>query len=80
MSGGLPAINGTRLIGLLEGTGWEITGRCLHGVTLKKFVAGELRITTIPTKSRSLPSGTLAAILGSRQTGLGRAGLLRLLA
>jgi predicted RNA binding protein YcfA (HicA-like mRNA interferase family) len=80
MSGGLPAVNGPRLIGLLESDGWQIDGRSPHGITLKKMVGGEVRVTTIPTKSRSLPPGTLAAILGPMQTGLGRAGLLRLLA
>jgi predicted RNA binding protein YcfA (HicA-like mRNA interferase family) len=79
MSGGLPAISGPKLIGVLEADGWHICGRSTHGITLKKVVGGELRVTTIPIKARSLPSGTLAAILGSRQTGLGRAGLLRLL-
>jgi predicted RNA binding protein YcfA (HicA-like mRNA interferase family) len=80
MGGGLPAVDGSRLISLLEKDGWQIDRQSTHGITLKKSVGGELRITTIPTKSRSLPPGTLAAIPGPRQTGLGRAGLLRLLA
>lgn len=79
MGGGLPAISGPKLIDALKNDGWAVDGRSTHGITLKKMVAGELRITTIPTKSRSLPTGTLSAILGARQTGLGRAGLLRLL-
>ncbi len=79
MGGGLPAISGPRLIAILERDHWQICGRSTHGITLKKAFGQEVRITTIPTKSRSLPSGTLAAILGPRQTGLGRTGLLRLL-
>ena len=79
MSGGLPAITGPQLGKLLESDGWQMDERSTHGMTYKKIVGGELRITTIPTKSRSLCKVTLRQILGPRQTGIGRAGLLRLL-
>ena len=37
------------------------------------------RSTVVPNKSSDLPNGTLAAILGGRQTGLGRNGLQALI-
>jgi hypothetical protein len=79
MSGGLPALSGPDLAKLLEKGGWTLDGRSTHGLTYKKFVDGELRITTIPSKSRPLCKRTLGQILGPKQTGLGRAGLAKLL-
>ncbi len=79
MSGGVPAISGRELAKLLAKDGWQLDCQSTHGLTYKKIVNGELLITTIPNKSRSLCAGTLAQILGPRQTRLGRAGLLRLL-
>lgn len=79
MAGGLPAISGPELAKLLVKDGWELDAQSTHGQTYRKMVSGELRITTIPTKTRSLCTGTLHQILGPRQTGLGRKGLLRLL-
>ena len=79
MAGGIPAINGPDLAKLLESDGWGLDTRSTHGLTYKKMVNGELRITTIPSKRRALCQETLHQILGPRQTGLGRAGLLRLL-
>lgn len=80
MSGGLPAINGPDLARLLEGDGWVVHGRNPHGWTYKKtFPGGETRVTTIPNERSSLATGTLRAILGPKQTDIGRRGFLRLL-
>ncbi|RIK74163.1 hypothetical protein DCC62_15815 [candidate division KSB1 bacterium] len=81
MSAGLPAITGPELIKLLKKDGWEERGnRATHGISLTKTLPnGRTRTTIIPTKSRSLPTGTLKAILSSKQTGLGREGFQELL-
>ncbi|NUM78012.1 type II toxin-antitoxin system HicA family toxin [candidate division KSB1 bacterium] len=81
MSAGLPAITGPELINLLKKDGWEERGnRATHGISLTKTLPNGRTLTTIiPTKSRSLPIGTLKAILSSKQTGLGREGLQELL-
>lgn len=82
MSAGLPAITGPELIKLLRKDGWEERGsRATHGTSLTKTLPNGRTLTTIiPTKSRSLPTGTLKAIaiLSSKQTGLGREGLQEL--
>jgi predicted RNA binding protein YcfA (HicA-like mRNA interferase family) len=78
MSKDLPAITGPELIKLLKADGWQEGRRATHGLTLtKKTDEGRTLVTLVPTKSRSLPIGTLMAIL--RQTRLGREGLLELI-
>lgn len=78
MSGNLPAISGPELIQLLKANGWQEGRRATHGVTLtKKGSDGKTLVTFVPTKSRSLPKGTLMAIL--RETKLGRKGFEDLL-
>jgi len=82
MSGDLPAISGKDLIRLLQKDGWDILRSSAHGIALRKHDKniGRMRITTIPNKSGSLPSGTLASILSSKQTGIGRKRLAELIA
>ena len=81
MAMALPAITGRQLIRLLRLDGWHETGRTRHGIGLAKADAkGRVRITIVPDKRRPLTTGTLAAILGPKQTGLGRAGLAALIA
>ncbi len=75
----IPALTGRQLISLLKSDGWEEQRRANHGVFLVKLVDGRRRTTVVKDTSRDIPRGTLAAILSSRQTGLGRAGLLRLM-
>jgi predicted RNA binding protein YcfA (HicA-like mRNA interferase family) len=78
MSKDLPAITGPELIRLLKADGWQEGRRATHGITLaKKTDEGRTLVTLVPTKPRSLPIGTLMAIL--KQTRLGRDGLLELL-
>ena len=79
MAGGLPAITGVALIKLLKANGWAPGREGLHGLALTKTISGECRITTVKKTKKSLPQGTLSAILGPRQTGIGRAGLKKLL-
>ena len=80
MTNDLPAITGPELIKVLEKDGWIIGRRANHGLTLKKsFSDGTTKVTFIPTKNRSLPNGTLSAILSPKQTNIGRKGLLKLL-
>lgn len=76
----LPAISGKVLLRLLQLDGWTIQRYVTHGyAVIKRFPDGYTRRTIIPNKSSSLPAGTLAAILGPRQSGLGREGLLVLI-
>ncbi len=62
---------------LLERDGWTRGRRANHGIFFYKQFHGENRprTTVIPDKSEVLPNGTLGAILGPKQTGIGRVGL-----
>jgi len=66
---------------LLESDGWIPFRRSRHGVFYYKQFDGESkpRFTVVPDKSTPLASGTLGAILGLKQTGIGRAGLQSLI-
>jgi predicted RNA binding protein YcfA (HicA-like mRNA interferase family) len=75
----LPAITGRQLIRLLKLDAWEEGRRMNHGRSLHKmFPDGRTRVTIVPDKQSPLPTGTLAAILGPKQTGIGRDGLAAL--
>lgn len=50
-----------------------------HGGIYKKTVGGRTKITQVTDDAGQLPKGTLKAILGPAQTGLGAEGLRRLL-
>jgi hypothetical protein len=77
----IPAITGKQLVKLLLRGGWEIAGRSRHGCAMTKVGEdGRKRITVVPDKRSPLPAGTLGAILGPKQTGLGRQGLSQLIA
>ena len=74
----LPAITGKQLIKILQKDGWIVHRRTRHGVALKK-VAGQRTITTIVQDTRAIiPEGTLSDILGQKQTGITKRGLLEL--
>jgi len=68
-----------QLIKLLQKDGWTVGKTGTHGVSLTKAVSLRTLVTIIPTSKQSLPTGTLQAILNSKQTGLGKTGLLSLL-
>jgi predicted RNA binding protein YcfA (HicA-like mRNA interferase family) len=72
-------ITGPQLIALLTKDGWQAGRVARHGQSLRKRAGDRTLVTVIPTKTEPLPAGTLAAILGPKQTQLGKAGLSRLL-
>jgi len=75
----VPAISGKKLIKLLKKDDWIAKRHAQHGVALAKSFAGRTRVTWIPDTSASIDDGTLAAILGPKQTGIGKKGLLDLI-
>jgi predicted RNA binding protein YcfA (HicA-like mRNA interferase family) len=75
----LPALSGKQLIRLLKKDGWQKGRQATHGRTMTKHIGDKTRVTFIPAKGSSLPEGTLNAILGDKQTGIGKDGLLELL-
>lgn len=82
MSDALPAVSGRQLIRLLKLDGWEEGRRVNHGRSFHKHfpIEGRGRVTVVPDKRTPLPDGTLAAILGPKQTNIGREGLATLIA
>ena len=80
-AGSLPAITGRQLMRLLLRDGWFFVRRAPHGRFYAKTLPDGRRIhATVPDKRRPIPPGTLSAILGPLQTGLGREGLAALIA
>lgn len=79
MAGGIPAISSAKLVRLLKKDGWVVVRDCPHGDAYCKQFGKTVRLTTIPRGRKSLTPGTLKAILGDKQTGIGRAGLLALI-
>ena len=79
MSPKLPTITGNRLIGILKKDGWTIGRKANHGRTMTKKYGNCTRVTFIPETRASLPQGTLMAILSSKQTNLGKEGLIKLI-
>jgi predicted RNA binding protein YcfA (HicA-like mRNA interferase family) len=79
MGQSLPSISGDELIRILEKDGWIAGRRTTHGIMMTKKFPDRIRVTIVPTKDKAMPEGTLAAILGSKQTCIGREGLLNLL-
>jgi predicted RNA binding protein YcfA (HicA-like mRNA interferase family) len=79
----IPALNGKQPIKLIDKDGLIEHHRLKtkHGKCLKKHfpAEGRWRVTVIPYKDSSLPIGTLFAILGPKQTNIGRRGLLDIL-
>ena len=75
----VPALTGRQLIGVLLQDGWSVKRRANHGMFLSKRFGDTVRVTVVKDTAATIPAGTLAAILGPRQTGLGRDGLARLL-
>lgn len=81
MPDALPAITGVQLVRLLRRDGWqEKPERTREGIFFyKRHPDGKVRTTVIPMKRRPLTPGTLSTILGTKQSGIGRAGLLALI-
>jgi predicted RNA binding protein YcfA (HicA-like mRNA interferase family) len=74
----LPTISGKKLIRLLQKAGWIVQRRAKHGVALTKRFTDRTRVTIVPDTNTPLDDGTLSAILGYKQTGIGKKGLLDL--
>jgi hypothetical protein len=64
---------------LLRKDGWQVGRKATHGMTLIKRQENRILVTFIPNKKVSLPEGTLRAIIGNKQTQIGKDGLLKLL-
>ena len=75
----LPAVTGFELIKLLAKDGWEVGRKTNHGRCLTKQVGDRTLVTFVPERSRSLAKSTLGQIIGSKQTRIGRKGLLDLI-
>jgi len=75
----LPRIRGKQLIKLVQKDGWIIRRRATHGVALAKKFGDRSRVTVIPDSRAELDEGTLAAIIGPKQMGIGKQGLLELI-
>jgi len=74
----IPALSGKKLIKLLEKDGWEFHRRTRHGIALIKTVNNRTNITIVQDTRAIIPEGTLLDILGQKQTGIGKKGLLKL--
>ena len=79
MPGSSVTITGKQLIALLQKNGWIIRRRARHGLSLSRCIDGTNKVTVVPYTRAILPAGTLSAILGDKQTGIGRNGLLELI-
>jgi len=76
MADSLPAVTGRQLIRLFRKDGWEETKRAAEGSFFRKAGPGGKTFTTvIPDKKRPLTPGTLSAMLGPKQSGIGCQGL-----
>ncbi|MCK4645392.1 MAG: type II toxin-antitoxin system HicA family toxin [Candidatus Aminicenantes bacterium] len=75
----IPALTGLELIRLLKKDGWIEHRQATHGIALVKRFKEGTKITIVPKTKANLPVGTLMAILGEKQTGLGKKGLLGML-
>jgi len=74
-----PAITGKQLISLLKKDKWIDGRKAKHGISLTKHIGNRNRVTVIPNTTMSLDTGTLMAILGIKQTGLRKKGLLKII-
>ena len=75
----LPRIKGKQLIKLTLKDGWVIKHRATHGVALAKKFGDRNRVTVIPDSRAELDEGTLSAIIGPKQMGIGKQGLWELI-
>ncbi len=76
----IPAISGEQLANLLiKKDGWVENRKTRHGIALTKAIGKRTKVAIIPATKAPLPKGTLHNILGTKQTGIGKRGLLELL-
>lgn len=74
-----PAISGKQLIKLLKKDGWVDGRKAKHGISLTKSLGDRTRVTIISNTRAPLDPGTLAAILGPKQTCITKVGFIRLI-
>lgn len=72
-------MTGKQLIALFVLDGWAAQDRRTHGVMLCKDSPSGPRLALIPDKSDDLPPTVLHRILGVKQSGVGRAGLVAMI-
>jgi predicted RNA binding protein YcfA (HicA-like mRNA interferase family) len=75
----LPRMRGRQLIKLAVKGGWVIKHRATHGAALVKKFSDRTRVTIIPDSRAELDEGTLSAIIGPKQMGIGKEGLFKLI-
>jgi predicted RNA binding protein YcfA (HicA-like mRNA interferase family) len=75
----LPRIRGKQLIKLVAKDGWILVRRTRHGVSLSKKFGDRAMVTIIPDSRAELDEGTLSAIIGPKQMGIGKQGILNLI-
>ncbi len=75
----LPRIKGKQLIRLAVKDGWIVKRRARHGIALSKKFPDRARVTVIPDTRAELDEGTLSAIIGPKQMGIGKEGLFKLI-
>jgi len=73
------AITGYQLIRLLKSDTWQPGRKAKHGRCLWKKFNNHKRVTFVPETRKLLDTGTLAAILGPKQTRIGKNGLRKLI-
>jgi predicted RNA binding protein YcfA (HicA-like mRNA interferase family) len=73
------SISGKKLINLAVKDGWVVKRRARHGVAMAKKYTDRTRVTVIPYTRAPLDEGTLSAILGPKQMGIGKRGLTELI-
>ena len=72
-------MTGDQLIELLQKDSWIAVRKTTHGISLSKKFGEFKRLTIIRRGNSPIAPGTLAAILGPKQTGIGKKGLLQFL-
>lgn len=76
----LPRITGDQLIRLLERDGFVFHRQRGSHISLRKPIPdGRTLVAVVPATRQLLPTGTLMAILGPKQTNLGRDYLIELI-
>ena len=73
------SISGKKLVKLAVKDGWVVGRRTRHGRSLTKKFSDRTRVTVVPYTRAPLDEGTLAAILGPKQMGIGKKGLAELI-
>src|SRR5262249_25769674 len=77
----VPPLTGKQLLRLLRHDGWAAAGKAPYGarrIALTKKVGQRTMIAVLAAKRDVIPETALTAILGPKQSGLGKPGLAKL--